>query len=278
MQPETTIHPMASVETGAQLGTGVKIGPFCHVGAEARIGDRVQLVSHVSVLGATTLGADSTVQPMAVLGAPPQNSKHKGGRTTLDIGRNCTIREGVTMHLGTDTSRGATTVGDNCNLLAYVHIAHDCAVGNNVVMANLATLGGHVELGDFVNVGGLSAVHQMCRIGHHAFVGGMTGIFGDVIPYGMVVGNRGLLRGLNVIGMKRAGLPRSEILALRRALRTIFDRERPVSENLGGLPEELTGSQAVADVVAFIRERGKRPFVVPRLGRGIDDDDDDAED
>ena len=145
MQAETTIHPTAVVEPGAQLGAGVVIGPFCHVSAEAVIGDRVELVSHVSIIGATTIGEDCKVYPMAVLGGAPQNTKHKGGRTTLVIGRNCTIREGATMHRGTDTSRGETTVGDNGNFLAYTHIAHDCVVGKNVTMANLATLGGHVR-------------------------------------------------------------------------------------------------------------------------------------
>ncbi len=163
MQTDTIIHPMAVVEPGAQLGVGVKIGPFCHVSSDAFVGDKVELISHVSILGATTLGADSIVYPMAVLGAAPQNTKHKGGPTTLVIGQNCTIREGVTMHRGTDTSRGETTVGKNGNFLAYIHIAHDCVIGDNVTMANLVTLGGHVTVGDFVIFGGLerrSPVHQ----------------------------------------------------------------------------------------------------------------------
>jgi UDP-N-acetylglucosamine acyltransferase len=277
MQAETTIHPTAVVEPGARLGAGVAIGPFCHVSAEAIVGDRVELVSHVSILGATTLGEDCKVFPMAILGAPPQNSKHKGGRTTLVVGRNCTIREGVTMHRGTDTSRGETTVGDNGNFLAYAHIAHDCVVGKNVTMANVATLGGHVEVGDFVNIGGLSAVHQMCRIGHHAFIGGATILVGDLIPYGMAIGNRASLRGLNIIGMKRSGLPRAEILALRQALRMIFDRDRTVGENLDLATVAFAHSVAVGDVIAFMRDRGKRHYVVPRLGRNIDDSSDDED-
>ena len=212
---------------------------------------------------------------MAVLGGPPQNSKHKGGRTTLVIGRNCTIREGVTMHRGTDTSRGETTVGDNGNFLAYAHIAHDCIVGRNVTMANVATLGGHVEVGDFVNIGGLAAVHQMSRIGHHAFVGGKAAILGDIIPYGMALGNRAALRGFNVIGMKRSGLTRAEIFALRQAYRMIFDRIRPVSENLELAAQAFPDSAAVGDVIGFIRDRGNRPYLVPRLGRNVDDSVDD---
>ncbi len=277
MQLQTNIHPSSVVEPGAKLGTGVQIGPFCHVGGEVALHDGVQLVSHVSILGATTVGEGCTVQPMAILGGPPQNSKHKGGPTTLVIGRNCTIREGVTMHRGTDTSRGETTVGDNGNFLAYAHIAHDCIVGNNVTMANVATLGGHVEIGDFVNLGGLCAVHQMSRIGHHAFVGGATIIVGDVIPYGMAVGDRAVLEGLNIIGMKRSGLPRADIHAMRKAYRTIFDEARPLAENLSLVEAEFAAFPVVLDVVAFIRGRGHRHYLVSPLKRSVDDSDDDQD-
>lgn len=277
MQPQTTIHPAAIVEPGAQLGTGVKVGPFCHVGGEAILGDNVELVSHVSVLGATTLGENCTVQPMAILGAPPQNAKHKGGRTTLVVGANCIIREGVTMHRGTDTSRGETTVGDNGNFLAYSHIAHDCIVGRNVTMANVATLGGHCEVGDFVNIGGLSAVHQMTRIGHHAFIGGATIIVADLIPYGMAVGNRASLRGLNIIGMKRSGIARDEILALRQAYRMLFDHSRTLSENLDLVDAAFPDAAPVRDVADFLRSGGKRRFTIPRLKSAALGDDDDED-
>ena len=277
MQAATTIHPTAVVEPGAQLGAGVTIGPFCYVSSEAVIGDRVDLVSHVSIIAATTLGQDCKVYPMATLGAPPQNAKHKGGRTTLVIGRNCTIRESVTMHRGTDTSRGETLVGDNGNFLAYSHVAHDCVVGRNVTLANLATLGGHAEIGDFVGMGGFSAVHQMCRIGHHAFIAGSAMVVGDVIPYGMAVGDRAALRGLNVIGMKRSGLARAEILAARKAYQMIFDRARPMSENLAQVALEYADSAVVLDIVSFLRDRGKRHFAVPALGRAVDDGDDDSD-
>ena len=277
MQTETTIHPTAVVEPGAQLGAGVTIGPFCHIGPEAVIGDRVEIISHVSIVGATTLGEDCKVYPMAALGAAPQNTKHKGAPTTLVIGRNCTIREGATMHRGTDTSRGETTVGDNGNFLAYTHVAHDCVLGNNVTMANLATLGGHVVIGDFVTLGGLSGVHQMCKIGHHAFIGGAAVILGDVMPYGMAYGNPATLRGLNIVGMKRSGLPRSAIHDLRKAYRMIFDRTHPVGENLERAAGEFTGSAAVLDVIDFFRDRGKRHYLGPPLKAAddgsIDEDD-----
>ncbi len=268
---------MAVVEPGAQLGTGVKIGPFCLVEADAVIGDGVELISHVSILGATTLGRGSIVYPMAVLGAAPQNTKHKGGRTTLTIGSNNTIREGVTMHRGTDTSRGATTVGDNGNFLAYVHIAHDCVLGDNITMANMATLGGHVTIGDFVIFGGLSAVHQFSRIGHHAFIGGATTVFGDVIPYGMTQGAPGFLRGLNIIGMKRSGLPRAEIYAARAAYRMIFDRSQTMSDNLKRASLEYGNSPAAAEIIGFLSSRDKRHFTLPHHD-GAGDDDADGED
>src|ERR687897_3823426 len=162
MKIQTVIHPSSVIEAGAKIGEGVRVGPFCHISADAVIGDRVELVSHVSVMGATIIGASTKVYPMATLGAPPQNTKHKGGRTTLVLGENCTIREGVTMHLGTDSSRGETTIGDN---------------GNNVY------------------IGGLTAVHQFVRVGDNAFLGGCSAIVGDVIPYAIAVGNRASLRG-----------------------------------------------------------------------------------
>jgi len=269
---ETFIHPAAVVEAGAQLGAGVHIGPFCHVSADAVIGDRVELKSHVAIMGATTLGEGCIVFPQATLGAAPQNNKHKGGRTTLTVGKNCTIREGVTMHVGTDTSRGATTVGDNGLFLAYAHIAHDCVVGDNVTMANVATLGGHVEVGNNVTLGGLCAVHQMTRIGHHAFAGGGAIIDGDIIPYGMVMGNRARLRGLNVIGMRRSGLPRAEIFALRKAYKMIFDPTRSVAESIPLVEHEFAASPIVRDVLDFIQARGKRHFTVPPLRNAVAED------
>ncbi|MER8990311.1 acyl-ACP--UDP-N-acetylglucosamine O-acyltransferase [Mesorhizobium sp. M0678] len=277
MKIQTVIHPSSVIEAGAQIGEGARIGPFCHVGPDAVIGDRVELVSHVSVIGATTIGASTKVYPMAILGGPPQNTKHKGGRTTLVIGENCTIREGVTMHVGTDSSRGETTIGVNGNFLAYAHIAHDCVVGKNATFANQATLGGHCEVGDNVYIGGLTAVHQFVRIGDNAFLGGCSAIVGDVIPYAIAVGNRASLRGLNIIGLKRAGLPRSEIHLLRKAYKTIFDRSRTVGENIEFAKAEFASSPTAMKIVDFIAGRGKRHYAVPSL-KGSDGDDTDDED
>jgi UDP-N-acetylglucosamine acyltransferase len=277
MKVETSIHPSSIVEEGARLGEGVRIGPFCHISADAIVGDRVELVSHVSVMGATTIGAATKVYPMATLGAPPQNTKHKGGRTTLVIGENCTIREGVTMHVGTDSSRGETSVGANGNYLAYAHIAHDCVVGKNATFANGATLGGHCEIGDNVYIGGLTAVHQFVRIGDNAFIGGCSAVVGDVIPYAIAAGNRAKLRGLNIIGLKRSGLPRAEIYLLRKAYRTMFDRSRTVGENVELAKAEFVSSPAAMKMIDFIASRGKRQYTVPPLKGGDDDDSGDDE-
>lgn len=274
MQPETVIHPSSVVEPGARIGSGVRIGPFCHVGADAVIGDRVELIGHVSVLNATTIGEGTKVYPMSTLGAPPQNTKHKGGRTTLVIGANCTIRENVTMHVGTDTSRGTTVVGDNGNFLAYTHIAHDCVVGRNATFANGATLGGHCEIGDNVNIGGLTAVHQFVRVGDNAFLAGCSAVVGDVIPYGIAVGNRAKLRGFNIIGLKRSGMPRGEIQEMRRAYRMIFDPAHPLAENVGKARAQFAGSPTVMKIVDFLSTRDKRYYTVPPLKSAGDDGDD----
>jgi UDP-N-acetylglucosamine acyltransferase len=273
MQDGTFIHPLSVVEPGAQLGQRVRIGPFCHVGADVILGDEVELVSHVSVLGATTVGASSRIFPHAALGGLPQNAKHKGGRTTLAIGRNCTIREGVTMHTGTDASRGETVVGDNGNFLAYTHVAHDCIVGSNVTFANNATLAGHCEIGDNVIIGGLTAVHQFARIGDNAFLSGCSAVPGDVIPFGIARGNLAKLRGLNIIGMKRSGLSRAEIHAARRAYRAIFDRSRPVAENLAAAAVEFATFPSAMKIIEFLKSREKRYFLTPAI-----DGDDGGED
>lgn len=271
-----SVHPTALVEPGAKLGSGVRVGPFCHVGPDVTLADDVELISHVVVIGATTVGEGTRVHPQAVLGGEPQNIRHKGGRTTLTIGRNCVVREAVTAHVGSDSSGGATKIGDNCMLMAYSHVAHDCTLGNNVILANGATLAGHVEVGDNVTFGGLSAAHQFVRIGHHAFVGGATGVPGDVIPYGMVIGNRAKLRGLNVIGLKRAGVSRAELSTMRSAYRMLFDRSRPVAENVEAVRAVFGHDPRVADILDFVTSRGKRIFCVPPVS-GVHDEDD-AED
>lgn len=260
----SAIHPTAFIERGAELGSGVKIGPFCHVGPHVRLGDNVELMSHVVVLGDTSIGEGSRVFPQAVLGAEPQNTAHGGSRTKLVIGRGNTIREGVTMHLGTDNARGETTVGDNCMFLAYSHVAHDCTLGNHVTFANNVMIGGHTDVGDRVIIGGGAGVHQFCRIGHHAFIGGLAAVQADVIPFGMIMGNRGYLAGLNLVGMKRSGMAKNEINALRRAFKNLFSGEMgSLRENAGKLITENPGSEAIRDIADFILMDSKRKFMTP---------------
>lgn len=271
MTEETLIHPSAVVEAGAQLGAGVHVGPFCHIGPDAVIGDRVRMVGHVTVLGATTIGADCRIWPNAVLGGNPQSVRHKGERTTLNVGANCEIREGVTFNLGSDVSRGETTVGANGYFMALSHVAHDCIVGNNVTMANSTALGGHSEIGDFVTIGGLAAVHQFVRVGHHAFIGGYAAVVGDVIPYGMAVGDRAKLRGLNVIGIKRSGYSRADLLDMRAAYKMLFAPGRTLVDAIPLVEAAYGHAPAVADILSFLKARGKRYFTVPALSdRGAD--------
>lgn len=270
----TLIHPSAIVDKGAQLGSNVRIGPFCHVTADVVLGDDVELIGHVTILDGTRLGAGCQVYPNAVLGGAPQNFKHKGGRTTLEIGSGCVIREGVTMHCGTDTSRGRTTVGNNCLFMVQSHVAHDCAVGDNVTMANNSVLGGHVEVGNGAIVSGAAAVHQFVRIGHHAFIGGCAAVAGDVIPFGMAQGDRARLRGLNVVGMKRSGMARAQIFAIRKAYKMLFDPQRPLAENIPIVREAFSEAPEVMDIVNFLAAREHRLFTVPKRGSsGINGDD-----
>lgn len=276
MPPEVSIHPTAVVEEGAQLGTGATIGPFCHVGPHVVLGDGVVLASHVSVVGATTLGARCSVASYAALGGPPQNVKHEGGRTTLTVGEDTVIREFVTMNTGSDSSRGETRVGANGFFLAYSHVGHDCIVGRNAVFANNATLGGHCEIGDNVGIGGLSAVHQFVRIGDNAFISGCSAISGDVIPFGIARGNPATLRGLNVVGLRRAGYGKAEIAELRRLYRAVFDRSSALAENLARIGSDAADSPPRLKIISFLQERGRRHYTVPPVVSAADDENDEA--
>ena len=264
MSQSPSIHPTAIVEPGAELGSGVRIGPFCHVGPLAVIGDNVELMSHVVVMGDTAIGENCRVFPHAILGAEPQNTAYKGERTKLVIGRNATIREGVTMHTGTGSSRGITTVGDNCMFLAYSHIAHDCVLGDNVTFANNVMIGGHAVIGDRVIIGGGAGVHQFCRVGHHSFIGGLAAVTKDVIPYALVMGNRAFLAGPNLVGLKRSGMDRSEINVLRRAYKSLFAYELgSMRENAARLLEEHKDLDSVRDIAEFILAPGNHKYMTP---------------
>jgi UDP-N-acetylglucosamine acyltransferase len=260
------IHPTAVVETGARLEESVAVGPFCIVGAEVELGAGVELVSHVVVTGTTRIGANTKIYPFASIGHRPQDLKYKGERSRLEIGCNNQIREHVTMNPGTEGGGMVTRVGDDCLFMASAHVAHDCILGDHVIMANNATLAGHVRVGDFAFLGGLSAVHQFVRIGKHAMIGGMSGVENDVIPYGTVMGNRAYLSGLNIVGLKRRGFSREDIHSLRNAYRLLFAPEGTLSERLEDVAKLFVESAAVMDIVDFIRVDSSRALCTPANG------------
>ncbi|RMF33531.1 MAG: acyl-ACP--UDP-N-acetylglucosamine O-acyltransferase [Alphaproteobacteria bacterium] len=263
MRAETSIHPTAIVEPGAEIGPGCRIGPFCLIGPEVRLGAGVELKSHVVVTGRTSIGENTTVWPFASLGHQPQDLKYRGEPTRLEIGARNMIRESVTMSPGTVQDRGLTSIGDDGLFMVGAHIAHDCVIGNGVILANNATLAGHVVLGDGAILGGLSAVHQFCRIGAGAMVGGVTGVEKDVIPHGLVFGDRARLQGLNLVGLKRRGLSREILRELRAAYREIFSGARPLAEAARSVRESHPGNAYVAEITDFILSGTNRSFCTP---------------
>lgn len=259
------IHPTAVIDPNATLGKDVQIGPYCVVGAHVTLGDGVQLMSHVVVEGRTTIGEGTRVFPFASLGHIPQDLKFKGEPSTLSIGKRNQIREHVTMNPGTEGGGMETVVGDDCLFMMGAHVAHDCHVGNRVVLANNATLAGHVTVGDNVVIGGLSAIHQFVRIGRNAMIGGMSGIEGDVIPYGMAFGERAALTGLNIVGLKRRGFDREQIHTLRGVFREIFEgKEGTFSERVEAAKKEHGAIEVVADIIDFITGDTSRSFCQPK--------------
>lgn len=260
----TQIHPSAIIDPAAQIGKDVFIGPFCTVGPNVKLGDRVRLVSHVVVDGITSIGADTVVYPFAVLGLPPQDLKFKGEKSSLEIGEKNQIREHVTMHTGTEGGGMVTRVGNNSLFMVGAHVAHDCRVGNHVVLANNATLAGHVTVGDYVIIGGLSAVHQFVRIGPYAIIGGMSGSERDVIPFGLVKGDRPRLSGLNLVGLERRGFSRDDIRALRGAYRMLFANEGTLAERLEETAVHYKDQPHVMQIIDFIRANSDRSVLVPK--------------
>ncbi|BBF92259.1 acyl-ACP--UDP-N-acetylglucosamine O-acyltransferase [Blastochloris tepida] len=262
------IDPTARVEAGAKLGADVVIGPFCTVGPEVELGDGVELISHAVVTGATRIGARTRIHPFAVIGGPPQALRHAGGESRVEVGADCTLREGVTINGGSDFGGGVTHVGERCFLMAGSHVAHDCHVGDEVIFANNATLGGHCEVGDKVFLGGQCGVHQFVRIGEQSIVGGMTGIEHDVIPFGSALGARAQLGGLNLVGLKRRGFSRDAIHALRRAYRQLFFGPGTLAERVEQVAAAFPDDANVGKIVAFLRAGTKRRITVPR---GLDE-------
>ena len=262
VSPEARIHPSAVVEEGAEIAAGCTIGPFCHVGPEVRLAEDVELKSHVVVTGDTRIGAETVVFPFAVIGEIPQDLKFRGERTRLEIGERNRIREHVTMNAGTEGGGGVTRVGDDGLFMAGCHVAHDVQIGDRVILVNNAALAGHCVLEDEVIVGGLSGVHQFVRIGRGAIIGAVTMVTNDVIPHGLVQAPRGRLDGLNLVGLKRRGVPREDITALRAAFQMLAQGEGPFQDRARRLGEE-TVSDYVREIVDFVLAGSDRSFLTP---------------
>ncbi|WP_323764673.1 acyl-ACP--UDP-N-acetylglucosamine O-acyltransferase [Marinovum sp.] len=259
---ESFIHPSAVIEDGAEIGIGCRIGPFCHVGPKVVLGPRVELKSHVVVTGQTEIGEETVIFPFAVIGEIPQDLKFAGEETRLVIGKRNRIREHVTMNTGTAGGGGVTRVGDDGLFMAGCHVAHDVQVGNKVIVVNSAALAGHCIIEDEVIIGGLSGVHQFVRIGHGAIIGAVTMVTNDVIPHGLVQAPRGKLDGLNLVGLKRRGVARSDITALRAAFQMLAQGEGAFVERARRLGAE-TQSDYVREIVDFILGDSDRHYLTP---------------
>lgn len=258
------IHPMAIIEDGAGLGAGVEVGAYSVVGPHVTLGEGVRIHSHVAISGHTTIGAGTEIFPFASIGHIPQDKKYDGEESRLVIGERNVIREHVTMNPGTRDGGMATVVGSGCLFMVGSHVAHDCHVGNDVILANNAALAGHCVVEDHAILGGLSAVHQFVRIGAGAFVGGMSGVDHDVIPFGMALSNRASLAGLNIVGLKRRGFDREQIHRLRQAYRLLFAAEGALVERLDDVERLFAEDPVVQRIVAFIRAGSGRSLCVPR--------------
>ena len=262
MKKNKNIHISSIIEKGAVIGLNVKIGPFCYIGSEVVLKAGVELKSNVVVVGKTTIDMETVVFPFATIGEIPQDLKFKGESTTLFIGKRNRIREGVTINTGTAGGGGITRVGDDCLLMTGSHVAHDAQIGSNVVMANQSAVAGHCIIEDGVIIGGLSGVHQFVRIGRGAIIGAVTMVTNDVIPYGLVQASRGELDGLNYVGLKRSGVSRKDIMALRASYQMLKQGDGTFQERAKKLLEE-TDSRYVKEVVDFILSESDRSFLIP---------------
>jgi UDP-N-acetylglucosamine acyltransferase len=258
------IHESSVICEGAVIDDGVHIGPFCTVGSHVVLKRGVKLISHVCVDGYTSIGEDTEIFPFASIGLRPQDLKFKGEASTLTIGKNNQIREYVTMQPGTDGGGMVTKVGDNCLFMAQSHVAHDCIVGNQVIMANGATLAGHVIVEDQAFIGGLSAVHQFVRIGKGAIIGGMSGVEHDVIPFGNVKGERAFLNGLNVIGLKRRGATKDDVRVLYQVYKHLFSNKGTLSERLEYLIQNFGHMDYVKNMLDFAVLESSRSLLMPQ--------------
>jgi UDP-N-acetylglucosamine acyltransferase len=258
------IHKTAIIDSKAKISTNVEIGPYAIIGPNVEIGENTLIQSHVNITGNITIGKGNKLYSFASIGSDPQDLKYKGEETTLLIGDNNTIREHVTINTGTVQGGGLTKIGNNNLIMIGAHIAHDCIIGNNIVMANNTAIAGHAEIEDFVIIGAKCGVQQFTRIGKRAMIGGMTGVLRDVIPYGLSTGNRNYLNGINVVGLRRDKVSNKDILGLTDAYKEIFKTE-VLSENLKSLNGKYTDNPLVKDVLDFINKDKKRPICTPFL-------------
>ncbi|MCB5943181.1 acyl-ACP--UDP-N-acetylglucosamine O-acyltransferase [Acidocella sp. KAb 2-4] len=268
---QTEIHPTAIVASGAELGQGVKIGPFCTIGPKVVLDDGVTLVSHVAVDGRTQLGAGVKLFPFCTVGLEPQDLKYKGEETETVIGPRTQIREHASIHRGTVTGTGITRIGADCLLMATVHVAHDCVLGDGVIISNNVALGGHVEIGDRAVIGGNAAALQFVRIGAGAMIGGLTGVTRDVIPYARVFGTRAELLGLNLIGLRRRGLDKAQVQAINAAYKFLFTGPGVFAERVAQVRETYAGDAYVQEILAFIATPSKHGILTNVAGAGDDE-------
>ena len=258
------IHKTAIIDAKAKIHSNVNIGPYTVIGANVEIGENSVIQSHASIVGNTIIGKENNIYPFVSIGNDPQDLKFEGEQTKLEIGDRNKIREFVTINPGTKGGGGLTKIGNNCLFMVSSHIAHDCMVDDNVVLANNAAIGGHVQLGSSVIIGGNSAVQQFTRIGKSAMIGGMSGVVRDVIPYGISHGNRSILHGLNLIGLRRSNIPNKEIITLSDAYKEIF-KNKNLTENLNNLNAKYKENELVSEMVAFLEKDKKRPICTPFL-------------
>ena len=256
------IHKTALIDSNAKISKNVSIGPYSIIGPNVEIGEGTVIQAHVNITGNTIIGAHNKIYPFASIGNDPQDLKFKDEVTQLEIGNNNKIREYVTINPGTEGGGKKTKIGNNCLFMVSSHIAHDCVVGDNVIFANNVPLGGHAHVDDNAIIGGNSAVQQFTRVGRFAMIGGMCGVVRDVIPYGIAHGNRSILQGLNLIGLRRKNIPNKEILSLSEAYKIIFKNEN-LTENLRNLSNDLRKNELVLEVVNFIEKDKKRPICTP---------------
>ena len=257
------IHKSSVIDSKAKISKNVKIGPFCYIGPEVELEERVELISNVHLEGNTKIGSGTKIFPFASIGTPPQELKNNNEKNSTTIGDNNIIREYVTINPGTESGGSKTIIGNNCLFMISSHVAHDCKIGNNVIIANNVPLGGRVTIEDSVVIGGNSAVQQFTRIGRLAMIGGMTGVLKDVIPFGLSIGNRNYLQGLNLIGLRRKKYENQKIMALDKAYKEIFSSKN-LYDNLSKINGEYKDIELVNEVITFIEKDKKRPICLPK--------------